>query len=85
MSTYREQALKAKAVRRGIVEPAPAKGGAGKAKGPVVVEYRGKHGAASFLAKEWTKWRPYRDVATAESAMAGLARKYDFWEFRIKP
>ena len=87
MSTYREQTVKAKAVRAGIVDQRRAAGRNARPR-PVVLEHRKSpnyKGALLEFVKDWTKWGAYRNQAEAEAAMSNAARKYPFYEFRIKP
>jgi len=85
MSSYREQGLKAKAARLGIVDQRGAPGKSKKSR-PVIVEHRYAPGHR-FSGKDrvWSKSGSYRTTAEAEMAMAALTRKYYFYEYRIKP
>ncbi len=90
MSSYREDCLKAKAVKEGIIELRPVSGKNGKAK-PVILEYRTlpSHPMSQSIwagnGKEWTKWKAYRTVEKAQTAAENLRRKHStFYEFRLK-
>jgi hypothetical protein len=86
MSDYREQCVKAKSKRAGIVEQRPG-AGASKKDRPIILESRPLR--ATWLARRgdhWSKWGAYRSVREAEKARDNLSRKYaTIWEFRVKP
>jgi hypothetical protein len=87
MGGYREQCIKAKAVRAGIIEPRPLATPSHKAK-TVILESRPLDGSFAYARRngEWRKWRAYASVREAEQARDNLARKYArLWEFRLKP
>lgn len=87
MSSYREDCIKAKAVREGIVEQRPVSGKNGKVF-PIVMEYRYTwvfcwNGPGDG---KWRKWNRYRTKEEAQMAMDGLRRKRGAnWEFRLRP
>jgi len=84
VSTWREQGLHAKAVRRGaVVEPRPV-GGRSRRPKPVVVEARWSIKALGQMGREWRRFGIYRDLATAEKAIADHKRKHGFYEFRYR-
>lgn len=85
MSSYREQGLKAKEIRLGIID---VRGTMGKNKRPklVILESRSMPAERYPLGfRDWSKWGAYRTQEEAEQAMAQLSRKYSFYEYRIKP
>ena len=89
MSSYREQSLRAKAVRQGATDQRPV-GGKSKKPKSVVVECRWLDlGVLSGIRKDenrWWKFGGYRDKATAEKAMEDHRRKHNggFVEFRYR-
>lgn len=88
MSSYREQSLKAKAAREGIVEQR-ASPGKNKKPRPIIVELRmkTKDPMARFFTNshKWRKCGAYRNEAEARAAMDQQSRKYSFYEYRLKP
>ena len=83
MSSYREQCLKAKAVREGVIEARPAGSRNAKPR-PIVVESRWI-GSGISRDRAWSKWRAYRSEAEAQAAISNAGRKYGFLEFRLRP
>lgn len=85
MSTYSEQGMKAKAAKLGIVEQRPV-GSKNQRQRPYVLEQRSKpNGSSSFRPHEkWRKWHSYRTPEEANRAMEQLARKYHFYEYRVR-
>lgn len=80
MTTYREQSLRIKAIRRdtpGVDDVVRRR--TRKARGDVVVEFRNGR-----IGKEWRVWRTYRRLSDAAYALSGFQRKYGFWEWRIR-
>jgi hypothetical protein len=88
MSDYREQCVRAKSAKAGIVDQRPVASRSKKAM-PVILESRQIEGSIAFRrsrASEWTKWAAYRSEREATQARDNLSRKYArIWEFRIKP
>lgn len=77
---YGEARSVAKDVRQGVTEqrPAPARSARRKALPlPFVIEQRSK-------LSPWRKWRAYPTRDIAEAALANLARKYAWSEWRIR-
>ena len=89
MGSYREDCIRAKAIKAGIIELRPVSGKNGKAK-PVALEYRLVPGhQLEWLDREknrgrWRKWKSYRTLEEAQIAAENLRRKHPtLWEFRI--
>lgn len=87
MSSYREQGLKAKAIRQGAIdEPRPARGKSSKAK-PVVLESRFVGIFRCALGSDkWLKHGEYRTREIAQKVIDDHKRKYNggFYEFRFR-
>lgn len=82
-SEWKASAIEAKAARAGITEQ--RQGGTRSSRPrPIVVEHRAS-GAYPFGPREWHQWRKYRTELEANAAMHGAKRKYNFYEFRIRP
>ena len=87
-TTYREDCLKAKAAKAGIIEQRPVRGKSGKPR-PVVLEFRTipghPLGSISGHKNRWLKWKAYRTEAEAQNAAEVQRRKHStLWEFRIR-
>lgn len=74
--TYRQESNEARDSRSGVIEQKPL-GRKNKRPRPIIVEVR-------FLYRGWQKWGSYRDLPTADAALANASRKYGA-EFRIRP
>ena len=83
MSDYRESSNRAKAVRRGVVEPRPVAGKKTQAKA-IVVEWRWPDSPFKSFRK-WSKRGAYATAEVAIRALDNFKRKHPRWEFRIKP
>lgn len=87
MSDSREELVKTKSARAGIIEQRGVPARSKKAM-PIVLESRTlkKAMARPRWNSEWRKWASYRSVREAEQARDNLNRKHaGLWEFRIKP
>lgn len=88
MKTTKAMKADAKNARRGVDEQ-PSGAGKNKREKPVVVQYRWRPdswiGTHWPKGNKWGKFGAYRDMETAEKAMADSKRKRDLYEFRIKP
>lgn len=85
MASYREQGLKAKAVREGIIEARPVGTKNARAR-PVVVEYQLEPSRSQWRGpKVWEKWGAYRSPSEASAVVEQMSRKYVWYEYRIRP
>lgn len=89
MGTYKEESLRAKAAREGIIEQRPLLPKSRKSR-PIVVEYRRRTMPRSAPPGEWGPWKTwgrYGTVAAAKQAADKHNRetwKQGRYEYRIK-
>lgn len=89
MSDYREGCIKAKAVKRGIIDQRPVSGKANKKKREHIVEFRYTKGEPAYdllkLNGKWHNWKAYLTPEDAMQALEGFRRKYPWREYRLQP
>ena len=82
MSSYREQSLKAKAAKAGITDQREGGTKSQRAR-PFILEYRPAN-PKSLIGHKWRRWGDYRTEDEANRTMTTQARKYHFYEWRLK-
>jgi len=89
MGTYKEENLRAKAVREGIIEPHPQAPKAKRTR-PVIVEYRWRDTPRDGPPGEWSPWKTWRKYISTRSAQQSIdinsksRWRKDRYEYRLK-
>lgn len=89
MGTYKEESLRAKAAREGIVEQRPLLPKARKER-PVVLEYRTRKLPWNAPPGEWGPWKTWGRYINRSSAQQSMTKRQnerwmkDRYEYRVK-